>query len=204
MAQDNWQPRRGDNGAGDGRLRGMEMRKNLAVLALATGLIASPSFAADDDPPATPPIIQQLYDCRAITDPTARLACFDQQVAALATAEQAHDVRIVDRAQVRETRRGLFGFSINLGNIFGGGDDDEAAANEEGVNSLTATITSVGTDASGHRLFILDNDQHWVQTDGSSGRSPRAGMSIVISRGALGSFVARINDRPGVRVMRVR
>lgn len=181
------------------------MRKNLVVLALATGLLASPIRAADNDPPATPPIIQQLYDCRAITDPTARLACFDQQVAALAAAEQARDVRIVDRAQVRETRRGLFGFSINLGNIFGGGDDEEeTASNEEGVNSLTATIASVGTDASGHRLFILDNDQHWVQTDGSSGRSPRAGMSIVINRGALGSFIARINDRPGVRVMRVR
>ena len=39
---------------------------------------------------------------------------------------------------------------------------------------------------------------------GRGGRTPRAGEAVVIRRGALGSFIANIGDRPGIRVMRQR
>lgn len=169
-------------------------------------LLAVPAHADDDeDQRPTAAVVQQLYDCRAITDPTERLACYDRQVAALAAAEGARDVRIVDRAQVREARRGLFGFSLNLGNIFGGDDDaEEETADADAITSLDAVIAGLSTDSTGRRLFILDNDQQWVQTEGGRGRSPRVGMPITIRRAALGSYTATVDGRPAVRVMRVR
>lgn len=171
-------------------------------LLLAALMLASPAFAQDDedDAPARVPLIQQLYDCRAIADPAARLACFDRQVAAMETAESARDIRIIDREAVRETRRGLFGFSLGSINIFGGGDDEEEP--EEQVTSIESTITGISMNGDGKYVFRLANEQRWYQTDPPRGRSPQVGMSITIRRASLGGYLANINERPAVRVMR--
>ena len=65
-------------------------------------------------------------------------------------------------------------------------------------------IAGLSTDSTGRRMFILDNEQQWVQTEGGRGRAPRVGMRITIRRAALGSYTASVEDRPAVRVMRVR
>jgi hypothetical protein len=186
------------------------MTKNAILLGFAAPLTATISVPATaQDATATPPrveVLQQLYDCRAITDPTARLACFDARVAAIETAEAAREIRVVDREEVRRTRRGLFGLSLpNIGSIFGGGDDEnEEQAAADAVMQIEATIAAVGTDSTGRRMLILDNQQRWVQTDSGGGRSPQAGQSVVIRRGSLGSFIANVNGRPGIRVIRTR
>ena len=168
-------------------------------------LLATPAQAQDAAPQPRIPVVQQLYDCRALTDSAARLACFDRQVAALEQADTARDIRIADRAQVREARRGLFGFSLRNLNIFGGGGDDEAedAADPDIVQEITATLTGVERNGLGRLVFTLDNGQRWIQTEATGGgRTPRAGLPIIIRRAALGSFMASVDGRPGLRVMR--
>jgi hypothetical protein len=182
------------------------LRCAIGVALIAFGTTAQ---AQDDEERRTVPLVQQLYECRAITDPAARLACFDRQVAALAAAEESREVRIVDREAVREARRGLFGFSLgNIGNLFGGGNDDEeeeARADNDVVTQIDSTLTSVARGENGRLVLALENGQRWIQTDtGRGGRTPRAGEPVVIRRGALGSFIANIGDRPGIRVMRQR
>ena len=164
--------------------------------------VAAQTNATSDAPIA---VLQQLYDCRAITDEAARLTCYDARVGALQTAESARDIRVVDREQVRETRRGLFGLSLpNIGEIFGG-DDDSEQGEADAVNELTATLSAVTRDGSAHWNYTLDNGQLWIQTDSSApGRSPRAGQSVVIRRAAMGSFMINVEGRPGVRVRRAR
>ncbi len=175
----------------------------LFVLALS---LAPASAFAQDAPPPRPAAIQQLYDCRAITDAAARLACFDRTVAAVETAEGARDIRIVDRAQVRAARRGLFGLSLSGLNIFGSNDTAApgAAPEADAVEEIEATLSEVTRDGLGKLVLILDNGQRWSQTDGAIGRSPRAGQAVRIRRGALGSFIANVADRPGIRVRRDR
>lgn len=176
----------------------------LATAALAATAPASAQNASTTAP-ARPAAIQRVHDCRAITDSAQRLACFDQQMAALETAETARDIRYVDREQVRRTRRGLFGLSLpNLGNLFGGDDADEAERNEEGVQQITATISALSTDNTGRRMYVLDNGQQWVQVEAQMGRSPRAGQSITIRRASLGGYLATVEGRTGVRVIRTR
>ena len=179
------------------------------VLAGAALVAGTPALAQDaaatPAAPARPTAIQRVHDCRAIADSAQRLACFDQQMAALETAESARDIRYVDREQVRRTRRGLFGLSLpNLGNLFGGDDSDEAERNEEGVTQITATISALSTDNTGRRMFVLDNGQQWVQVDTMAGRSPRTGQPITIRRASLGGYIATVEGRPGVRVIRTR
>ncbi len=164
-------------------------------------LVATPGAAQDSGAaPARVPLVQQLYDCRAIADAAARLACFDARVAAMETAEAARDIRIVDREAVRATRRGLFGFSLGSLNIFGNGDDEDEP--EEIITQVDSTITAISTNGDGKYVFRLANEQRWLQSDAPRGRRPQPGMTITIRRGALGSYIATINDRPGVRVLR--
>jgi hypothetical protein len=177
-----------------------------SALILPLALIAAPVAAQDAPPAPRPAVVQQLYDCRAIPVPADRLACFDRQVAALEVAENARDIRYADRAAVREARRGLFGLSLRNLNIFGGGDeDDEAAraADPDVVDEIDAVLTGAQRNGLGLLVLTLDNGQRWVQTTpGGSGRTPRAGQPVHIRRASLGSFMASVDGRPGVRVRR--
>ena len=181
---------------------------NVAVLGLTAGLAMLAAPAQAQEAPAAGSIVSQLYACRTISDPAQRLACFDREVAALETAQTNNEVRIVDREQVRQARRGLFGLSLpNLGNIFGGGGDDdanEAPAEEEGITFIESRITSIGGDSGGRRLLVLENGQQWVQIEPHRGRAPIAGAPITIRRGLLGSYVATVEGRGTLRVMRTR
>lgn len=170
------------------------------IIGLAMAAAAVPAHA-DGDAPRAIPVIQQLYDCRTITDPQARLACYDRQVEAVRTAEQGHDIRIIDREAVRETRRGLFGFSLGNIRLFGDRDDENRAESEE-VTQIESTITQIARDSSGRFVFALANGQRWYQAEASGGRSPRVGQPIVIRRAALGSYLANIDRAPAIRVMR--
>lgn len=138
-----------------------------------------------------------------MVDPMQRLACFDRQVAALESAEQARDIRIVDRETVREARRGLFGFSLGSLNIFGSGDNDEEAADPEVIREIQSTIQQIARNNVGRFAFQLENGQRWTLADAAAGgRTPRVGEPITIRRGAMGSYMASVNGRPGFRVRR--
>ncbi len=181
----------------------------IAAIGVAAESPAGAQTAAPSPAASSSSVVQAVYDCRAIADTAQRLACFDAAVAALAAAESARDIRIADRAQVREARRGLFGLSLRNLNIFGGGGNDEdsaaARADPDFVEQIEATLSNVERDGVGHLVLTLDNGQRWIQTDGGGGgRTPRAGTAVTIRRGALGSFIASMAGRQGLRVRRER
>ena len=184
------------------------LRMAAVPVAMAGAIWGSAAFAQSNnsDAPARAAVVQQLIDCRAVADPAERLACYDRQVAAFETAETNRDIRIVDREQVRRTRRGLFGLSLpNIGNLFGGSDEDDAEREGgEGITQITSTITQVTTGEAGRNVFVLENGQAWMQVESAGGRRPRAGQPIVVRRASLGGFIANVADRPGFRVVRVR
>lgn len=185
-------------------LYGTKGRSVTTALLLLAGTAAT---AQDQAPPATGPVavMQHLYDCRAIADNVARLACYDAQVAAVQTAEQAREVRIVDREQMREARRGLFGFSLSNLRLFGGGnDDDDNSQRTEEVTEIVANVASARWTRDGGLAFSLDNGQHWRQTDSRYSGTVSPGQSVRIRRAALGSFMASIEGRPAMRVRRER
>ena len=169
-------------------------------------LVGAPAVAAAqrgrEAPPARPQTFEAVVRCRAITDAGERLACFDQAVAALQSAQERRDLVVVDRQQVREGRRRLFGLALPRIPIFGGGDD---AQDEDAVSSLESTVSAVTTSGYGQYQVTLADGSVWVQVDNNTlAVPPRSGHRIVINRGALGSFMMRVNNQPGIRVRRVR
>lgn len=166
-----------------------------ALLALA---VATPAAAKDKAPPARPAQIQELYACRDIADPTARLACFDREVGELSSADQAREIVFTDKETAKKTRRGLFGFSFpKLGGIFGG-DEDE-------INEIDTVIRSVSIDRSGKYTLVMDDDAVWVQIDTTKlPRQPKPGQKIHIKTATMGSYFATIEGGRAIRLKRDR
>jgi hypothetical protein len=170
-----------------------------AVTALVLGLLAAAPAAAKDKPAAAPPAVYRaVVDCRALTDPAQRLACFDRTVGEMAKAGEAKDLVVLDRETMRETRKGLFGFSLPKLKLFGGGDEDD----RDEVKEVESTISSVRTASDGFPIITIADGARWKQTDGRN-VFPEVGDPIRIRRATLGSYLANVKKQAAVRVMRL-
>ncbi|HVQ07749.1 MAG TPA: hypothetical protein VMS43_04890 [Allosphingosinicella sp.] len=180
-------------------------RRNYMLAAL---LAAAPAVALAQRPAAAPPprpeTFEALIRCRSIAEADARLQCFDAAAAALQSAQERREVVVVDRAQVREGRRRLFGLALPRIPIFGGGDDDDED-DADRVTTVEGVVASASQDSLGHWVVVLQDGAAWVQADNRPlALRPRPGQRVVINRAALGSFMMRVNNQPGIRVRRTR
>lgn len=168
------------------------------ILGASLLVLAGAAVAKDRDKPLPrAEVFQKVIDCRAIPDTAQRLQCYDSEVAKLDAAVAKQEVVIVDQAEVKKTRKGLFGFNLGDLNIFGGGDD-----NEEGVSEITSKIESVRQDGFGKWSFVIEGGARWVQTDTGRLRTPKPGQEIKIRKAAMGSFFANVNGQTAIRVRR--
>ncbi len=177
-------------------------RRIASALICASFLGSVPAVASEKDKAvSTPPAIYtDLVACKNITDAEQRLACFDEKVAALETAQSNNQVVIADREQVREARRGLFGLSLPRIKLFSGDGDDG-----DQIDQIEGTIASVRNSRSGKWTLKLEDGAVWQQTSAprSTSRRPKVGDSIVVERGSLGSFVAKVNGGRAFKVKRI-
>jgi hypothetical protein len=174
--------------------------RNRYLAVTTAALMALPVAPAAGQNPARegpPAAFARAVQCRALANPQERLACYDREVAALEQAERTSEIRVVDRQQMRSTRRTLFGLSLPDINIFGGDDEGEA------VTEITSQLRSVSQDANGKYLFELEDGARWRQIDSRDLVNPRAGQPIRIRRAAMGSFLANVGRQTAVRVRRV-
>lgn len=170
---------------------------------LVVGLVSlsAVAMAKDKDKPlARAEVFQKVIDCRAIPDSTQRLACYDAQVARLDEAATRKEVVVVDQAEVKRTRKGLFGFNFNDLGLFGGGD--RASSEEEGVSQIASTVRSARQNASAKWTIILEDGAKWIQIDTTSIRTPQPGQSIRIRKASMGSYFANVNDQHAIRMKR--
>ena len=166
----------------------------VAVLA-GISLAAGAAHAREEEKPRAK-LLQQAVDCAAIAADAQRLACYDRTVAALGKAEEAKEIIVTDREQMRQARRSLFGFQLPSLKIFGGGDDEE-------LNKIETTISSVSRTYDGSLSLTVADGARWTQTDSRAivGRI-KPGDKVTISRGAMGSYFASIPGRPAFKVQR--
>jgi hypothetical protein len=178
------------------------MRRVLAGLVAGAALVAAASVATakKPEPAERPETFEALIKCRAIADDRARLQCFDAAAAALQQASDRHDLVVVDRKQIRETRRTLFGLEIPRLHIFGGGGGDD---DSEEVKSIESTVVNAFTNENGQWVVRLEDGSTWIQTDHNMiAVTPRKGTKVKVVKAALGSYMMRIGNEPGVRARR--
>lgn len=177
------------------------MIKQTAMVALTAALMTfSASARASDRASSAPPeAYQQVSNCRSIADSGERLACYDRSVAALDQALQARDVVMADRAEVQETKRGLFGFTAPIGRLLGLGEKDDS----DEIKEIDTTVTAVRHNRDGWLLTFAQGGT-WQQTDlRDFVLSPKAGDKAHITKGALGSFFISVDGQNARKFRRV-
>jgi hypothetical protein len=145
------------------------------------------------------PLIEELARCLLIREDAARLACSDVAGRRLVDASRDRDVVVVDRDQVRRTRRSLFGLNLGLADPVTG--RDEAA---ERIETLDTTIQSARAERNNRWVLTLAESGRWATTEEwGGGGEPRAGAKVTVRRAALGSYVLKMEGVRAVRVQRV-
>jgi hypothetical protein len=136
--------------------------------------------------------------CRTVTDPTARLACFDRETAHLDVKSVAATVAAPPAPTLNpEQQFGLPERAVVTQEIAAGARASDAPKIEAHVVRLSQT-------QDGRTVFALDNDQVWRQLLTSGELLVRVGDVVTISRAMLGSFWLQTTTGRGCKVTRVR
>src|SRR4051812_32621049 len=168
------------------------------LVAGGTGVLAKPS-RPDANPKQRPEAFEALVRCRSVADEKQRLARYHGAAAPLRQAADPHDLVVIDRKQVRETKRTLFGLEPPRLSIFGGGNDD--AADE--VKEVESVVQNAFQDGNGRWVVTLADGATWAQIDNQVvALRPKPGQKVRIHRGAIGSYIMNINGQPGVKARR--
>jgi hypothetical protein len=152
------------------------------LLAVCEAVAAEPSTAA-------------LKACAKVTDATARLACFDREIAALTAEESPPKAPVAARLSPQQ-KMGLSPARVE--------ELESKAGAPPKVTELQAHIAKVSEDALGRGVFTLDNGQVWQQSEAALNFPVRSGDAVTITSGVLGSFWLSTGPRSAVRVKRLR
>lgn len=168
------------------------------VAAIALCGLATPTVAMAQATSERPALLNQIVECRHQTDPAQRLACYDRAIEVFDDAERQGEVVVVDRAQVRETRRGLFGFDLpTLPDFLARGETQEP------LDSIETTLARASRISESRWTFTLADGSVWRQVDSERVRfRNREGVPVRIRRAALGSYLMVIDNSRAVRVRR--
>jgi hypothetical protein len=162
--------------------------------------IALASAAAAEKPRNRPELFNKLLDCRAIADNAQRLACYDQSVGAIEEAEKKKDLVVVDRKEIRETKKSLFGFTLPKIGLFTGDKDDD----KDEINEINSTVEIARMVKGGDWSLRLANDAGTWETNSSISVAPRPGDKVRIKKASLGSYLGQVGINRGVRFRRVQ
>jgi hypothetical protein len=172
--------------------------KTIIMLAAAAALTLPAAAIAAKPPQKRAEAFEALIACRAIADPAEKFACLDRTAAALESAAARGDILVVDRKQMTETKKTLFGFDLPKLSLFGGDD-----RKEDEVKQVEGTVASAHTDGDGRWIVRLQDGALWRQIDSNTlGRGPKPGNKVVINRNMIGSYSMRVGGQPGIKVRR--
>lgn len=171
------------------------------VLGAVMAVFAQGAVAQDRKPSSSP--LDPLRACRAIPADTERLACFDRVSAALVTAAEEGDLSVVDREEVRRTRRTLFGFALPDLGIFGRGDKAKEKDGADEIEILNTTVASSRSTPEGIELTTAEGAVWLIPSPPRRLMTPKAGQPVEFRKGSLTSYFIRINGQGGVKGRRI-
>jgi hypothetical protein len=141
-----------------------------------------------------------MVACRGLAEEAARLRCYDGAVDALASAAAAGNILVVDREDVRRTRRNLFGFTLPKMPFFSGDKSQDEVPDE-----IEATVKTARNFGYQRWQLDLGANGFWQTTEPQTLQSlPAAGSKLKIRRGILGNYRINIGSGRPISAMRVR
>ena len=152
--------------------------------------------AKDKDEQKRAAAFQNVLDCRAVKDDTARLACYDAAAASMGQAETRGDIVVIDRAQAEAAHRESFGLSLpSL-------DFVTKALKPDEVNRVEGAVRAAKADVNGKWTLTLADGAVWRQISGDLTRPPKSGSKVEIRKGSIGSYLMNVDGQPSIKVHR--
>ena len=154
-----------------------------------------------------PPSVDAVLACRSLSDPMARLACFDRTTDALAVPPAV--LPPLTAVAPVAAPSPVAPQPLDARQEFGMHPRDQVAAEVAAgvrapdLNKIQAAIVAIGFAPNGRLLFTLDNGQVWRQLLREGELLAKTGDSVTISRGLLGSFWLQDASGRGCKVSRV-
>jgi hypothetical protein len=161
---------------------------------------------------SAPPALAQVPDsitlnimreCAKIDDPTARLACYDNNIRAAGA-----NPRSIPGQMARPNGGGAV---ANPNAPTGFGADDLRTISPErfhpaGPSEVTGHVASARERQPGVYLVTLDSGAQWLfsESGGVNYSPPRKGDAVRLERGALGSYLMVVGKQQAVHVTRVK
>lgn len=169
----------------------------LTAALAAFAFIPSPAAAQDED---RVEYLELLKNCQGEAADAARLACFDEAVSRMLKANEEGDLQVVDRADVRETRRKFFGLSIPDLGIFKKRDENDI----EEIEVLQSVIAGASRTRDGWLIETAEGAVWQIDEVPKRLMDPKPGQSVEFRKAALGSYFIGINNQLGVKGRRIR
>ena len=173
------------------RVKGLFLSVAILAAALPVSGSAQEGEVAQDQ-------LAALRECRTIAGDSSRLACFDAAAAEVISQADTGEFSIVDKEDIRSTRRGLFGFSLPKLGVFGAGDDEDIDT------TMQSRITGVRQLRSDQWEIEIEEGSVWLANNTPRRFKPRVGADIELEKAALSSFWLRVDGQLGVKASRVR
>ena len=165
-------------------------------------LIVLPGVAFAAEPAPVAKQVTALQACRTKADSAERLACYDKAVDVLTAAAASQEVVIVERSEVRKARKGLFGFSLPRIGFLAGRDGN--AEDEADVARLETKIVSSRAVGYGKWRFTVESGAIWETVEAKLGfDDPLPGRTVILEKGSLGSYFAKVGKGRQVQAKRV-
>jgi hypothetical protein len=141
-----------------------------------------------------------LRECAKIGDPTARLACYDNNIRLGNVAVPGSGGR-VQGGGAPIGPEGFGGSSVKSPDRFRSGEE-----RGEGPDEIRAKVVKVQLREPGIYLVEIEGGAQWVfsQSVSRSFRIPRVGALVEIQKASLGSFLMVVDGQSGVRVRRTK
>lgn len=172
---------------------------NMMILTAFAVAAVFPSTASAQATEA-PAILMELSKCRSLRADDARLRCYDAAAGALATATSSGSLIVVDKEDLRRTRRSLFGLDLPKLPFFSGD-----RSGEDEVEQINAKVKRVQVTRDEKWVVELETGGTWQTTEVDTRQStPKTGDSVRIRKGSLGGFLLSVEGRRSVRALRVR
>jgi hypothetical protein len=138
-------------------------------------------------------LVDSLIACGQITSDSARLSCFDREIAEIRKKNPQPSASVAPTAEQK------FGLSdkqvLELGATPG---------QVPTPTVLHAHIVNAPRYPIERQAFVLDNAQTWQQIELDLGFTVRIGQEVTISKGALGSYWLSADSHRATRVKRIR
>ena len=151
-------------------------------------------------------VLNIMRECAKIGDPTARLACYDNNIRSAGASPRTTGSGTPAVPQgggapvASSTPQGFGAESMRVAR------QREANQLRQTANEIRAVVTDVREREPGVYLLTLEGGAQWLFSESapSSYRPPERGAAVEIQRGSLGSFLLRFNNQPPVPVRRVQ